>query len=638
MSRSPYQPVGLSYFFGGQSSDRQLGTDGQFYDSEHVDFRKNPSSVSLLPMGAQVGANVVTDLLQDMVHTNTGIRYSLGSTGKIYRTSGSAWANPANLSTNGGGSILYRSDFDYVYATGTYFLSRIKNASTASPTYDTAFFTYGYSTCTTCTASSGAQTYTTPVAISETATNMRTFTTDIEPLFQIGVKVTAKGTGNWTLTLHDDVNNVLATSTIANASLTNGAVNYFSFSTPIRVQRGNNGAGSAITYHFHVTSTVADGTLQTTTAASLADCNMKLSAYALVTTTNGLHPMMQLSDKTLIGNGRYIAVYAPLQDAPTTADFDRHRVTLPPGFEVCGFAQRNLYAVIAAEKRSSSGEFQEGALFFWDGTSETYNDYWLVPEGSPEAIFSHKNIVYYIAGGALYRMRGTDEPRKIRTFRNTDSEYSDTEDITHVYPNMMAVRRGILLIGYPSYTTNISLKHSVYSLGSITTEYPESWGDSYSISTGTQYNTGGSLKIGMVKSYGDTLYISWQDGTNYGVDIIDNTSPPSRTGNLGTLVYDDGRPYAYKRASVIIATFEALPADTTVKIKYKLDNAASWSYGEVATVGTTELITPVVDVGGARLKTIEFGLDITCDGSISPEITSLFAFVDPLREEDHAYA
>jgi len=289
-------------------------------------------------------------------------------------------------------------------------------------------------------------------------------------------------------------------------------------------------------------------------------------------------------------------------------------------------------SLIAAEKRSPSGEFQEGAIFFWDGVAETYNDWWPVPEGSPEGMFSHKNVVYYIAGGALYRIRGGDEPIKIWTFRNTDSEYSGVSDTTHVYPNMMAIRRGILLVGYPSYTTNLALEHGVYSYGAIANAYPNSFGYSYTPSSGTRLNNGSNnLKIGMVKSYGDTMYVSWRDDSanpqKYSVDIVDNSSNPVDEGVLETLAFDNDEPAKYKNAGYIIATFEELPTNTSIKIQYSIDGGA-WRDSEVATSGTYLVCT--VD---QRFLRLEFAAVITCTGTTSPELNSLQAFVDPLKRE-----
>lgn len=630
-----YEPVGLDSFFGGWATDKQLGAGAQFYYSQHIDFRKNPSSFTVLPGPRNADGGVVTDLVQAMDQLNSGVKYAFGDTGKLYKiTTAGVWSSIGDIGEAGGAGLLYRSDVDHLYMTGRTKIARIPRISSGG-TFQPNWFATGVSSCTTCTKSGGTNTYTLTTAIDDTsatlATSRRNLTSDIEPLNKIGVKVVAKGTGNWTLTLHDDANTVLGTVTVTNANLTNGIINYFTFASPIRIQRGNSGAGSALTYHFHLTSTAADGTAATTTASSLADCDMELWANALVTTNNGLHPIIQFSNQTLIGNGRYVAAYEPLQDNPSTADFNRHRLTLPPGFEVCGFAQKNLMCVIGAEKRSTSGTFQEGMLFFWDGVSQTYNDFWPVPEGAPESLFSHKNVVSFIAGGALYQMKGGDEPIKKRTFRKTDSEFTNIADVTHVYPNMMTVRRGILLMGYPSVTTNQTLEHGVYSRGTVTSEYPDSFGFNYTTSNGNILNNGSNnLRLGMIKSYGDTLYISWRDDTaspqKYAVDIVDNTSSPATTASIESLQFDDKRRYAYKKAGYMVCTFEPLPSGCTITPKWKIDGG-SWTYGDPSTTAGDTFVLANVGTPN-QYQYIEFGVDITCSGAVSPEVSGVYLFTD----------
>lgn len=630
------KPVGLNSFFGGISIDSKLGSTAQFYDEYHTDFRSNPSNISVLPQPADASNGVVTDLIQAMDQINSGVRYALGDAGRVYRVStAGVWSYEGSIGENGGAGLAYRADVDHIYIAGTTKLARITRASSLAK-YEPNWFSYGQSTCTTCYKTGGTAAYTLLTAISELAQQKRTFTADIEPLYQIGVKVTNKGTGDWTLTLHDDANNVLGTVTVTNANLKNNQINYFVFSSPVRIQRGDDGGGSALTYHFHLTSTVADGVANTTTAGSLADCDMELWATALVSTQNGLHPVGNFTNLTLIGNGNYLASYEPLQDSPTTADFNRHRLTFPPGFEVCGFAQKNLMFVIGCEKRSSSGEFQEGALFFWDGVADTYNDWWPVPEGSPESLFSTENTVLFIANGALYEVRGSDQPIKLRTIRGTNSDYSGRTDSTHCYPNMMTVRRGLLLFGFPSYTTNQSLNHNVYSYGVISREYPLSFGRSYTISTGTELNNGtNNLRLGMVKNYGDTLYISWRDDSatprHYGVDVVDNSSVPASTFGLTALVFDDSRAWAYKEAAEIVCTFDPAPADTTLTIKYRIDDDSDWTYStQTISAGDQYLVLPVY----RRFLVLTYGFDGT-SGDDSLVISSFYAWINPLANERH---
>lgn len=113
-------------------------------------------------------------------------------------------------------------------------------------------------------------TYTPPVAISETATNRQTFVPTKSKLTRIWIYPVAKGTWNWTVTVHDASNVVQAVITIANASLTNGVVTYFN--VPANVT-------ALASYHFHVTSTVADWTVRVWTASDLETCSYIQNYY-----------------------------------------------------------------------------------------------------------------------------------------------------------------------------------------------------------------------------------------------------------------------------------------------------------------------------------------------------------------------
>jgi len=104
-----------------------------------------------------------------------------------------------------------------------------------------------------------ANTYALTNAVNEGATHIQTFTPTKKYTTRIGVWVVAKGTGNWTLVVHDASNNVLASQTIANASLVDGAFNYFDVP--------NIWASGAL--HFHLYSSVADGTCKANTSNDL---------------------------------------------------------------------------------------------------------------------------------------------------------------------------------------------------------------------------------------------------------------------------------------------------------------------------------------------------------------------------------
>lgn len=630
---------GLSTFVGGESEDIKYGGKYMYDYGRHIDVRSSPYKFTVLPGMQKTSGSVVTDLILDMTQVPNGNRYAVGDSGNVYLvTTANVWSRQFNIGEKSGGGIYYRPDADCIYITGQTKIARIKTVST-NPIPQVNWFANGISSSSECYMTGGPNTYPVPLVTSESTTNMRTFVSDIEPLYQIGVKIIVKGTGDWTLTLHDDANNLLGTSTVSNANLINGGVNYFVFSTPIRLSVSPNNitftSSGGRTYHFHLTSTVADGTIATTTANSLQDCDMELWATALVPTINGLHTIYQFAQYTLFGNEKYIAAYEPLQDNPTTADFLRHRITMPPGYESNGFAQISLYCAATFEQRSSdtTQDFQAGKMLLWDGIQTTYNNWFDIPEGSPEAIYSTKNVLYLIADGALYTSTG-DQPVKLRTFRNTSTTYSNTANATHVNPHMMTVRNGVLLMGYPSLTTNQSLEHAMYEYGSISSQYPVSWTTSYTMSTGSILNNGtNNLHIGFIANFGDTLYMSWRDdsqGPNtYGVDMINSSSPPASDFQIQLLYFDDGTPYKEKLAKKALSIWNSLPVGVSIDMKYMLNDDGVWHYmTDDGTLPTTTGVVATVTIP-QQFISMRVGLSGTITGSVSPECLGLYLLHDP---------
>lgn len=103
-------------------------------------------------------------------------------------------------------------------------------------------------------------TYAIPTSINEGATHRQTFTPKKKHNLGVRIWPVAKGTGNWTVTVHDAANTVIGTPrTITNADVVEGALlsflNSFDWTT---------GA-----YHFHITSTVNDGTVKANTSNDL---------------------------------------------------------------------------------------------------------------------------------------------------------------------------------------------------------------------------------------------------------------------------------------------------------------------------------------------------------------------------------
>jgi hypothetical protein len=608
-------------FYGGQSADETLGPKASFSYARALEFRRNPSQLTVLPGARKISEGIVTDLVLNMCQVLDGTKYAYGDTGKMYKIDTSNVVTSVSTSfTTGSDGMLYRSDSDAIYLATDKTVERYFPIS-GTPAFDQ---TYGASKSidTNAYRTGGANTYTVPTSISESANALCSFQPDIEPFHSIKVKVVSKGTGDWTLTLHDGLDTVLATKTIANASLTNGALNEFVFSSQVRGYVKPN----ARTYHFHLTSTVGDGTVQVATSGDLSTADFELWADRLVDTQNGFHPMAQFLQYTLIGNGNYLAVWEPLSpEDPPNNEFQRHRLTFPDGFEVCGIATTDEFAVIACERTFTN----EGKLFLWDGTAQTYNQIVNVSGGSPQSIFTYNNYPYFYVNGALCAWLGGKNIVQIRLMSNMSSDYTDTTDVTRAYPNMMTVRDNLLHMGYPSTTTNTGIEHGVYTWGTLNKDFPASFGYGYVISTETILNTGGTLKLGCTRNYGDSLYISWKDGSNYGLDVVDSYSDPAPLAKFRTRSFDAGSSRKKKKALRMGIDTKAVPADVTITPTYKLDDDNEVSLTPM-NQGDTQIISTIQN---GLFRRITVGFDIETEGTESPTIYADSLLWNPLPDE-----
>lgn len=701
--------LNIAKFSGGMAGSEKEGVANSFKYTKNMDLRSNPTKAKLNPRTVKDSGATVTDLILDSVRVPNGDTFFIGDTGNFYkRTAAGVWSLIGSVGANSGGSIIYRDDTDTIYITKQNDIAVYRPVS-GTPALTASFLAQSKDQF---YEAGGASTYALTVNITENDAQRQNFTPEIEPLYSVKVWVIAKGTGNWTLTVHDAANNVIASKTIANASLTNGALNEFVFATPGRVLVKPN----ARTYHIHLTSTVADGTAQTyllsigaatisnatpavvtkathglaigdaiyftttdtlpaplavnttyyvissgftsgdfqistvpggnainTTSAGagthtlLRQPKLTYETYGqrLATTNNGLHPMIQFMQYCLIGNGRYVSVWEPLSEAPLNTEYLHNKLVLPPGYEVCGFTLVDEFVAIAAEKKSTNADsnYQDGKIFFWDGTAGTYNLYKDIADGSPHGIFAKDSIAYWNSKGEIFACTVTGLPQKIRRLPNIDGEYTSRRDNTMCYPNVMTVRKGVILMGFPSYTNNLLIEHGVYGYGAVDKNYPPAFSFDYTISTGTLLNTSGNVRIGMVKNFNEDLFISWRDGNDYGVDIVNNSSKPATTASLESLIFDNQGGWKQKTAIKFEVGFESLPTGCTLTPKYKIDRGA-WVNGTTAIAASTE--AEISFPAGRRWKEIEFGFDVATDANAvtSPGITNIaFHFDDQMEEK-----
>jgi hypothetical protein len=683
MANKPRDPemmkIHLNAFQGGMAIDFKYGIANSFYYSQGLDFRQKASQMSVLP-GMRTFSSTLEDLILCMVQDPTGKRYATGSSGWVYRldTSGDI-SVIGQLDSASGAGISYNQQSDQVYMTSQQTVSmygkvqgspmgRIaqfaKSASTTSGVVNLFNATdNAYDGAARNNAQSVPTGITSPSQVTDSTSNVYTvtnttvvesigqfcyFAPDIEPFYSIAVYVKAIGSGNLTLTLHDSLNNKLAQVTINNGSLVLGW-NEFVFTTPgVRALVNSIGSGSSATYHFHLTSSVANDTttVGAVNAGDLTGCDFLLFAYRLASTNNTWHPAVNFAGYLCIGNGQYLSTYDYTNDAaPNNQQWQRHRLPLDFGYEVCGLSVNNQYLVIAAEKRSASTthSYQEGALYFWDGVNTIPNFKIQVPMGAPYSVFTLNNITYFYCAGSLFAWGGGQQVIKVRYISYQNTDYLGTTDNTIINPQMMDARYNLLMLGFPSSTTNTNINYGVYSWGAVELTYPNSFGYSYALSNGLQnFSSANNLQIGMIKNFVDTMYMSWQytdanSVTHWGLDILDNTSTPAPNFSWQSLIYDGGARYKTKRAMRYKINFLPLPANTTVTAQYNIDRngwvtADSFGNSFSAATGDTSI---VVEMNNARFHELQWGFVGTSSPSATtpPTFTGITMEINPLLTE-----
>lgn len=620
------QPIVVIENYGGLASDAKQGPKASFAYSRHLDFRKSPTSLTILPKTTKESSTTVTGLITEMIQLPSGLIVAIDSSGGVYtRSTSGTWTKNGTTLPDTAAGMVYNLQHDTIYIPG---LSNLHSITNADGRFSGGAFTVNAAAIgpiTDQSATSSANTYTTTGSITETSVNKLTITPTVEPLYSLKLWVTAKGSVSITVTMHDNANNILGTSTLAAASITNGALNEFVFSSPIRTAVAPN----ASNYHFHVThSSGTASTIGCSTASDLSTARFETWVSPFVNPTNGLHPAVDFLQYIMIGNERYVTAWEPIsQSAPSLTEFKRHRLVFPTGYQVTSMAVWNEYLAVACEKRSSSStnEFQEGKIFFWDGISVTWNFPIDVPEGAPYGLFSHKNILHWFAGGALWVWAG-GTPVKIRQLPQTDFEFTDSNTYMVNYPHTMTVRNGVLMAGFPSETNSTSIEHGVYSYGARNKDYPDSFGYSYTMSTGTRTN--GTLRIGLVKSFGDKLFLTWRDGSTYGVDKVDPNSDPFAEATWESRIIDNERVDKTKQAVKMVITYKTLPSGCTVTPKYKIDRASNWTTGTAGTANSTSIKLNI----NKRYNEIQLGMDLVAT-TTTPEILAVTLIIDTLTSE-----
>lgn len=462
-------------------------------------------------------------------------------------------------------------------------------------------------------ATTTGNTYALATTISESAANRKTFTPAKDPQKSVEVSISAVGTGNWTVTVHDTLNNEVASVTVPNASLHTG---YYEFTFGSVWRPLTNFTNE---YHFHITSTVADGTVLTTTSNDLETVSYRTYFQFLVEDT-AWHPITKFLNFIVFGNERYVGKYEATLYEP-------NKLVFGAGWRARCFGYWQEYLAIGCMRGTNIYDFDQGRVYFWDGYSPTFNFYIDVPEGGVNALLGTRGQLYIWAGyhADLLTYQGGTTANKLKEVPLlAEGSYAE------VYPGAVAMWRANPRYGLAGASDSADIKRAVYTWGSTNSKYVDVLTCDYPISTG---NYGNTVNIGMIYPLNQELLISWKDNVSYGVDYENVDNPPYPTASIEMMVEDSDIPYKEKEALQLTATFDPLLTGESINVKHmNEENDTAWVTNADSPAVGDITIRQVITNG--RYYHMKVAVDLTAGSGTAPTLKSLALTTNNLESED----
>jgi len=456
------------------------------------------------------------------------------------------------------------------------------------------------------------QVYALTTAIDEGATHRQTFVPTKDPQKSVQVNISDTGDdSDWTLTVHDAMNKVIVSKTLTHAELNTGDME-FTFSSVWRPVLGG-------TYHFHLTATTTTGApaVITTTTTDLE--TVDFHTYYQILVESDFHPIVHHTEKLCIGNERYLATW----DGVT---YNPHALTLPSGYNIRTLGVWKGFLAIGVTLGTNIYDYDVGYIFFWDGYNTTYNDYIVVPQGGINSMCSGDPL-YFVAGysGDLMKFEG-GKPKKIRRM-----PFVSTKKYLEIAPHALNTWRALLHIGMSYNTDSSDIFQGVYSYGTLHEGISETLSFDYPTSTSITQDTG--LKIGLIYPLGSNLMISWQYGTNYGVDAVKPSNDCFSEGKYQSLISDTGDIGQEKQALTLRGLFGKLSSGDSIQLSYKIDRESAWVDGTAVTTADKKEARLNIPTKGGRFDEFQMQVTMATTNTISPSFFGITTELDSLDRE-----
>lgn len=337
------------------------------------------------------------------------------------------------------------------------------------------------------------------------------------------------------------------------------------------------------------------------------------------TFTNGIsgdfHTMRVAIGVVIVSDGDILGMY-DYNDA-----FNPTALRMSTGTKAKALLDRNDRVIVGGK------ELDDGKFITWDRLADSWNS-------KKSAQGDGVNAMGFLEAGVIAQV-GNNGKLKYWNFGDT-VPYTTIPETSNAYPGAVAEYNTLTHIGMNGGTRN-----GVYSLGRLDLNDPRALNLEYIPSHGKLTGT----EIGALANDGTDLYVSWKDGSTYGVDIIDNANKaPAIYQSLKLNMGKSNMEKFIKTAKILLS--EPLPAGCEVKMRYRstrvtaaeaaADDADGWV--PVTMSDERDAIDQEGDTKGifnleAQGERFEIQVELYPSGNLGPEVDSVhigFTFMDTI--------
>lgn len=330
--------------------------------------------------------------------------------------------------------------------------------------------------------------------------------------------------------------------------------------------------------------------------------------YATFTVTDASwHPMMEHPDQLIlyIGDGNLLAQV-------NAGTFTANALDIKSPLRIKSLGRIGTDILLGTYVNDN---ITKTNLLRWNGWSVSFTTADEIDEVGINAFLPGDNVVFVQAGkaGNIYIYDGY----KLNLWKKIPGVYSPTK-YGEVYPNAVGNLEGQILFGFSNGTGNPA-DQGVYRLGRYSADYKYVMDMPYPISqrsSGELVTT--SVEIGSVLVAGFNVFVSWKNGSSYGVDMLDYSNKLEKA-------YLESRVAVVKRevntnVSKIFVPYVSMPSGTSIPISYSKNYG---SYIATTPVVDTDRLIVNADMEGFSFNTIQVKLAPVVSGNDAPSFESI---------------